>query len=275
MLLAACSPADGPDGRPTLQPAATSAREPGATTTPARRSTATASPDRSGGNAASAVEPPAGLALPFDVADMAGFISPFGLYRTSKDRPEFGHSGIDIPLRQGAPIYAVADGAIISVTPTVDHRPGSVVWLRIAAGDRGIKGWEYLYEHIDLTPGLVEGSTVRRGEAIGTNPIGLNAGNNHLQLSYAFNEQRFTNRHTCWVDQLDAPGRAALTGRFDEIRASEGFVQAWSTLVSDGMLAYRELLNAERFPDGAQLCYPPGTDVRESTMLRSVLPTPS
>ena len=34
------------------------------------------------------------------------------------------------------------------------------------------------------------------------------------------------------------------------------------TVVEEGRFAYRGLLDEAEFPDGPQLCYPPGTDVR-------------
>ena len=264
LLLAACSPTDDAGAHASATGAAepstgTAARPP--TSSPTAAATPEAEHDERGAERGG--EPPDGLTLPFDADDIDGFISPFGLYRHSKDHPDFGHAGIDIPLRQGAPLFAVADGVIVSVTPSIDHRPGSVVVVQIAEGERAGEGWVFLYEHIDLAARLVEGSAVSRGQLIASNPIELNTGNNHLQLSYAFNDLRFFNRLTCWVDQLDAPGRAALMERFDEIRTSDEFWRSWSTATDDGgMLAYRELLNVELFPGGAQLCYPQGTDVR-------------
>ena len=257
LLLAACSASDDAGARPsatgTAEPSAGTAARP-STSSP----TAAAAPE-----AARDGEPPHGLALPFDAGDIDGFISPFGLYRHSKDHPDLGHGGIDIPLRQGAPLFAVADGVIVLVTPSIDHRPGSIVVVQIAEGERAGEGWVFLYEHIDLAAGLVEGSAVGRGQLIASNPIERNTGNNHLQLSYASNDLRFFSRLTCWVDQLDQPGRTALIERFDELRASDEFTRFWSTATNDeGTLAYRELLNVERFPGGAQLCYPQGTDVR-------------
>ena len=59
----------------------------------------------SGDQPDAALRAPQHLALPFTIPDLfeIGFFSPFGLVRWSLDRPEFAHSGIDIPLREGAP----------------------------------------------------------------------------------------------------------------------------------------------------------------------------
>ena len=47
----------------------------------------------------------------------------------------------------------------------------------------------------------------------------------------------------------------------------------WATASEEGMNAYKELLNRERFPEGPQLCYSLGLDVRVRAPL-SPTPTP-
>ncbi len=216
---------------------------------------------------------PTDLALPIDLDDLRfeyQLLSPFGLYRHSKDSPpgaditQFGHGGIDLPLTAEAPIYALASGVIISDTPTTDFRPGRVVVVQITEGDRPGEGWILLYEHINLEPGLGVGSRVLKGRRIGRNAMAAGQSNNHVELAYAFNGLQFTRLKTCWVDQLAPADRAALTTRFNgTIRTSDPFVTSWRTAVDEGMYPYGALLDPVRFPDGAQLCYPMGTDVRE------------
>ncbi len=73
---------------------------------------------------------PFDLGIPFVPSELAiekGFTSPFGVVRQLKDRAEFGHSGIDIPLIEGAAILAVADGTVISILPAADKFPGNNV----------------------------------------------------------------------------------------------------------------------------------------------------
>ena len=57
-----------------------------------------------------------------------GFISPFGIIRHSRDAGH-GHGGIDIQLNANAPIYAVADGTILSADVSSDGAGGSDVKL--------------------------------------------------------------------------------------------------------------------------------------------------
>ena len=84
---------------------------------------------------------------------------------------------------------------------------------------------------------------------------------NHIELAHVFNELEFTDNQTCWVDQLDELLRADLVNRFNtELRTDPRFISAWQSV--DKGLPFRELLNAEIYPDGARLCYPPGTDER-------------
>jgi murein DD-endopeptidase MepM/ murein hydrolase activator NlpD len=67
-------------------------------------------------------------------------MSPFGVVRKPQDRPEYGHSGIDVPLLEGAAILAVADGTIISILPAANKFPGEIVLLLIMRGDREGEG---------------------------------------------------------------------------------------------------------------------------------------
>ncbi len=209
--------------------------------------------------------PPTELALPFDVTEVdadGGFFSPFGVVRWSLDRAEFGHSGIDIPLDEGADLYAVADGIILSVSASVDQRPGSIVTLLIDGRYPDGEGWGFLYEHVDLIEGLEIGSRVQRGDLIAVNPLRPLEANNHLQLTYLFEKYAFYRNHTCWVDQLASAGQRPLLDRFNAIRTGDGFVRAWETAEEESALPYTGLLDRSEFPEGPQLCYPLGTDVR-------------
>lgn len=265
ILLAACGGGGAePPERPPLLPApsgATAAPGEAAPLPPATTATASAAATANAANGG----PPAGLSLPVLVEDLAvggDFVSPFGVVRWSQDRPEYGHSGIDLPLRLGAPLLAVADATVLAVTPTVDHRPGSVVTLLLSEGARTGEGWGFIYEHVTLEPGVVEGSAVRRGQPFATSPLNPREANNHLQLSYLFNEYRYYRDHTCWVDRLEPDAAAALRGRFDEFRSTAGFLSGWRNATEEGQHQYRGLLDETRYPGGPRLCYPQGTDVR-------------
>ncbi|MFQ6011862.1 MAG: peptidoglycan DD-metalloendopeptidase family protein [Nitrososphaerales archaeon] len=210
---------------------------------------------------------PDNLSLPVDPDDIVtaisnqGFISPFGVVRKSLDRPEYGHSGIDIPSPTDSLIMAVADGVILGNELANDGRPGYNVKLLLSEGVREGEGWIFIYEHIELQPGITLGTEVQKGQPIARNS--LIRSNNHLQLSYFFNDYKFSRNHTCWVDQLDPVSQITLLSKFNEIiRVHANFITGWSSADDEGRLPLRELLNEERFPEGAQLCYPPGTDVR-------------
>ena len=52
-----------------------------------------------------------------------------------------------------------------------------------------------------------------------------------------------------------------MTGHY-WVRTGPRFISSWQANTREGQLPFRELLNAEKYPGGAQLCYPRGTDVR-------------
>ena len=208
------------------------------------------------------IKAPINLALPIIVEDIGGgsdFISPFGPIRHSRDSGH-GHGGIDIPLDTGDSIFAVADGVIITNDFAEDNRGGNIVYLLIKPGDREGEGWIFMYEHIILKPGIDVDSQVKRGQLIGT--TAMTYGNNHLQLSYIFENYKFHKNQICWVDQLEPADKSSLEERFDEIRNSQEFIELWENAKEEGYYNYRGLLDKENFSDGPQLCYPLGIDVR-------------
>lgn len=206
------------------------------------------------------------LTLPFDAEDMGrgnGFVSPFGLIRHERDKGH-GHAGIDIPLSKGDEIYAVAKGRIMINEPATDGGQGDSfegnnVVLLIAEYGKG-EGWGFLYEHIDLNPGINVDSAVSRGQLIGTSA--LTNGNNHLGLVYYFNDFKYTREPKCWVENLNGEDKQKLLAKWGKIIASSEFVEGWSNSFEDGAYPFRALLNLEEFPDGPRLCYEYGLDVR-------------
>ena len=205
---------------------------------------------------------PGDLFLPFRIEDVGGgneFISPFGIIRHSRDASH-GHGGIDIPLNANAPLYAVADGTILSAEESSDGAGGFDVELLLSGS--GGEGWGFLYEHIELETGLVVGSAVTRGQLIGRNGLITDHRNSHLQLTYMFNDYKFSRDSRCWVDHLDSSSRKALLDYFDSIKATGKFLSQWQNSSEEGMKGLSELLNQARFPEGPQLCYPLGLDVR-------------
>ena len=61
---------------------------------------------------------------------------------------------------------------------------------------------------------------------------------------------------------LDTASREALLGYFDALRTTQAFMAQWEGASEEGMRALKALLDSERFPEGPQLCYPFGLDVR-------------
>ena len=155
------------------------------------------------------------------------------------------------------------DGVVLTVPPSVDHRPGSVVTLLLDGVWPEGEGWAFLYEHVDLIEGLAEGSRVSRGQEIARSPLSPREANNHLQLTYLFESKTFSREHTCWVDHLKIADRTSLLLRFGDIRAGDSFHEAWETAQEEDAFVYRGLLDREDFPDGPALCYPQGADVRQ------------
>ena len=206
------------------------------------------------------------LGLPFRIADLdgsSGFFSPFGIVRWSLDRPEYGHSGIDIPLRENATLYAVADARVLSIAPTVDDRPGQIMTILFDLDAPAGEGWGFIYEHVYPLDGVATGMHVARGQAIARTALTPLEANNHLQLSYFFHAFQYTRTHTCWVDWLEVADAQPLVALFAEISGQVGFELAWGTAREEEALPYQALLDERQFPNGPRLCYPPGTDVRE------------
>ena len=148
-------------------------------------------------------------------------------------------------------------------------RPTQTFYERIKlliSGSRG-EGWGFLYEHVTLEPGISLGSTVTEGQLIARNGLTTNRRNNHFQLSYLFNGYAFYRDHRCWADHLDASSQELLLDYFDSPDTMAKLTAQWEAASEEGMSALKELLDRERFPDGPQLCYSLGLDVRVSASL--------
>ncbi|MBI3261417.1 M23 family metallopeptidase [Candidatus Berkelbacteria bacterium] len=203
------------------------------------------------------------LGLPFDPKDLGNkdrLFSPFGVVRHSRDTANVGHGGIDFPLSAGDPIYAVADGAILKKQPA-DGGNGSDMLLTIAPGSSEGEAWIFKYEHIDLAQGIDIGTRVTKGQRIATSTISPE-GNNHLELSYVFNNHSYFRNHTCWVDYLEPIAKQKLEATFNELASQSTFKELWQTAKEEEKYSYRGLLDTGKYPKGPQLCYPPGTDAR-------------
>ena len=204
-----------------------------------------------------------GLTMPVRVDDinLRGVINPLGVVRSSLDRASLGRSRIDVALNTGAPIFAVGAGWIVSVRPSIDSRPGDLVKLLLAADSTPGNGWVFLYEHVTLLAGFGVDSVLTRDQPITTNTL-----DRRLATTWSWPTPPTTTsctRPRCWVDQLDGPGESDLVNRFNTaLRTDPRFIATWQAVKSEARLPSRELLNTTKYPDGARLCYPTGTDNR-------------
>jgi len=206
---------------------------------------------------------PSGLSLPFNIEDIdenKGEINPIGVVRFSKDEGLTGHSGVDIPLFDNSPVYAVSEGEIVVIKSAGDPWGGMGLYQILSVTGVG-EGWGFIYEHIKIADGLEVGDNLKRGDLVGTKaaPAGFTA---HFQLSHHFNNYEFTKDVRCWPDRLSSDASEKFISWWDKYRTSEVLLNSWKTNVEEGQYPFRGLLDDTQFPGGAQLCYELGTDVR-------------
>jgi hypothetical protein len=202
--------------------------------------------------------PPSGLALPFDQSDLnltTAVINPFGPVRFSMDN-NIGHGGIDIPLSYNAPIYAVSIGIIVEVLEGSEGGGGKDIKLLIGATERADEGWIFIYEHVVLASGIELNSSLAKGQLVGTVPASLPT--NHMQLTYWKNT--YNTNSLCWIAQLESSDFEDYF--LETIRNTANFISSWNDIIQEGYYPFRAFLDTSNYPDGAQLCYPMGTDVR-------------
>ncbi len=101
-------------------------------------------------------QPPATLRLSKPVD--GPFSSPFGLRRFFNEQPRKPHSGLDIAAPEGTPIFAPADGTVITTGDFFFN--GNTVFI-----DHG-QGMVSMYCHMN-TIDIMEGTQIRRGQQIG------------------------------------------------------------------------------------------------------------
>ncbi len=196
--------------------------------------------------------PPSGLHLPFDIDDINTYrvnLNPFGVVRSFKDRPEYGHSGIDIPLKDKSPLYAVSDGVVIKKRDST--KVGSDILLLLNKNTYQDEGWIFIYESIELGPGIEVGSKIKKGQLIAKKKG--ESFSTHLQLSYW--KSPYYHNHKCWVDNLESEEfKSYFKEEFSQLR---NFIDFWKSKDE-----FKGLLDRSLYSNGPQLCYPLGTDVR-------------
>lgn len=208
-------------------------------------------------------EIPSGLSLPFKISDIDGengALNPLGLVRFSKDQGDIGHPGIDFTLIENASVYAVADGEIVLIDTAGDQWGGMKIFQLLEKTAEG-EGWGFLYEHVKGVEGLKVGDKVVRGELIATKaaPMGFTA---HFQLSRLFNNYQFIREPICWPEYLDEYDGKSLQDWWSEYRQTDQLINGWRTNEEEGEYPFRDLLEIAFYPDGPEMCYDLGTDVR-------------
>jgi len=120
------------------------------------------------------------------------FASPYRYDGSSRRDDRFGglHGGLDITLKEGTPLLAVA-GATVIAKGQGGQLEGIFLWLMHAPADTGLPFWIFTkYQHLADLPAFGEGDRVRVGQVIAssgkTGTIGGHygaAGYPHLHLS--------------------------------------------------------------------------------------------
>lgn len=112
---------------------------------------------------------PTGLTPKFDErVKCHGIDDYWAMDYTQKRGREAYHGGIDIPVPQGTPILAVADGVVVAKFMNEENPKGIEIMLRHSPQDTGLHMWIYTqYTHLLKMPALAIGQRVRLGEVIG------------------------------------------------------------------------------------------------------------
>jgi murein DD-endopeptidase MepM/ murein hydrolase activator NlpD len=254
LLLVACSPEEVPEPEiPTLQPEVEEILRIEPKETLIYEEVVHIEPENTG--------VPTNLSLPFKIEDvdlLHGEVNPLGVVRFDKDQGDIGHPGIDIPLKQGSSIFAVANGPVVLITSAGDPWNGMAVSQLLKKTGDGT-GWVFTYEHIELAEGIIEGTELKRGDLVGTKkaPEGFTL---HLQLSKFFDGFKYSRDPQCWPNLLN--NSKEINSWWETYSASQHLRDSWATTIEEGKYGFKGLLETSQYPNGPQLCYALGTDVR-------------
>jgi len=204
--------------------------------------------------------PPTNLGLPYAISDLDlehGASHPMGVFRFAKDKQP--HPGIDLQLYDGTKILAMSDGTIVGI-----KQEGSPVDMGILLQIKE-SFWGVNYEHFIPDDSLYLGKEISKGDEIGTFVGGYTQIPASIHIDFRFYQDGFTGysgAFVCWIDYLEIDDQVKLQSAWDDAITDE-FIQGWSTLTMEGNLIFKGLLDSMIYPDGPQMCYPIGTDVRE------------
>ncbi len=104
--------------------------------------------------------------------------------RRPNDRNGGLHGGIDLSLKEGTPLLAVADGEVIALGEG-GRMEGIYLWLRHAPEDTGQPHWVFSkYQHLSALPALKAGERVKAGQAVGLSGATGTAGGHYGATGY-------------------------------------------------------------------------------------------
>ena len=132
-----------------------------------------------------------GLSVAFDESQAcppiaSPFASPTRYDNSRRPMDRFGglHGGIDLSLKEGTPLLAVADGEAIA-TGEGGQMEGIFLWLRHAPEDSGLPFWVFSkYQHLSAPPELKPGQRVKAGQRIGLSGATGTAGKHYGTAGY-------------------------------------------------------------------------------------------
>jgi len=114
------------------------------------------------------------------------FASPTRYDSSRRPIDRFGglHGGIDLSLKPGTPLLAVADGEAIA-SGEGGLMEGIYLWLRHAPEDTGLPFWVFSkYQHLSAPPDLKPGERVKAGQPVGLSGATGTAGKHYGTAGY-------------------------------------------------------------------------------------------
>ena len=132
-----------------------------------------------------------GLSVAFDDGhacppSASPFASPTRYDNSRRPIDRFGglHGGIDLSLKEGTPLLAVADGEAIA-SGEGSLMEGIYLWLRHAPEDSGLPFWTFSkYQHLSVPPDLKPGARVKAGQPVGLSGATGTAGKHYGTAGY-------------------------------------------------------------------------------------------
>jgi murein DD-endopeptidase MepM/ murein hydrolase activator NlpD len=114
-------------------------------------------------------------------------LSEAGRQRTEKNSGKvFTLPTIDFLTRQGAPLFSVSDGYVVSVDRQVENGRDDYE-MHVVPEKTGTHQWMVIYDHF-INPSVKVGDTVNAGQQIGgTGPVGSGAPYNFIELQVNYN----------------------------------------------------------------------------------------